>query len=207
MSPEGRNRDIPGLRINFKPLNLNIMNSNEKSRELHNEVDNWVKRSFNFIQLEVFEKIAEDFLHEYIEDVKPDHKEFLRSYQLEKDLLNEHNENNEEKIKDIDDLSESDIIEFCENHEQFDRYLYDLRSENYPMWNTLFEYDSNFSESEKEKIKSLGMGIVSGLEPFNDTIFMRSCGHSFYGSYWIPLYLALFPSKMNKYKDVKYNHL
>jgi hypothetical protein len=49
------------------------------------------------------------------------------------------------------------------------------------------------------------MGVISGLEDFNDIIFMKSAGHSFYGSYWIPLYLEFYPDEKQKYKGVKFS--
>ena len=51
------------------------------------------------------------------------------------------------------------------------------------------------------------MGVVEGLDPFNPMLFMMSGGHSFYASYWIPMYLARFADERAKYAGVDYSML
>jgi hypothetical protein len=38
-------------------------------------------------------------------------------------------------------------------------------------------------------------------------VFMTSGGHSFYSSYWIPLYLEIYPDEKEKYKEVDFSDL
>ena len=73
------------------------------------------------------------------------------------------------------------------------------------MWNTLFEFRATVYEELLEKCQDAGFGIIEGLEPFKDTLFVTGCGYSFYGAHWIPLYLSLFPKEAKKYKDVNYS--
>ena len=88
--------------------------------------------------------------------------------------------------------------------------------ENYPMWSTLFEFKSSFdnTQSNIEKAQEVGLGVIEGLEPFNTTLFAMSCGHSFYASYWIPLYLSIFHPEDNgadkygySFESKDYDHL
>jgi hypothetical protein len=77
------------------------------------------------------------------------------------------------------------------------------------MWNTLFEFRDSFynSEEDTEKCIKLGLGVIEGLEPFNNIIFMTSAGHSFYSAYWIPLYFEFYPDEKEKYKNINYSDL
>lgn len=207
-----------------------------KAQELKREVELWVDRTFNFIQVEVYERMAGDCLFEYIEQPELDYEEFLNDYNLwsefwiyyfehceipEKDRQEER-EYAEQKATeagqsifeylttdaDGNDLGEeSEIYWFCEHeHERdFESFREQHESDNYPMWNTLFELRRGDWPDLTEAAKKLNLGVISGLEPFNDTIFMMSCGHSFYGSYWIPLYLEVFPEEKKKWQGVSYS--
>jgi hypothetical protein len=54
---------------------------------------------------------------------------------------------------------------------------------------------------------SVGLGVIEGLDDFNNLLFMTSAGHSFYSAYWIPLYFKLYPSEAEKYAGVNYSDL
>lgn len=54
---------------------------------------------------------------------------------------------------------------------------------------------------------SVGLGVIQGLDDFNNILFMTSAGHSFYSAYWIPLYLKLFPTEAEKYAGINYQDL
>jgi hypothetical protein len=58
------------------------------AQELYNKVNLWVDRSFNFIQVEVLEKMSENGLHEYIDrkSVEDSVEDWLDDY------TNSHNE-------------------------------------------------------------------------------------------------------------------
>lgn len=177
--------------------------------DLKHKVENWVNREFNFIQLEVYEKMADNSLFEYIEPIEPDYGEFLNNYSLHDEFWQEYAENNdlnESELKEFQDGDEElyfeDLKEFCEDHQNFESFVNER--ENYPMWNTLFEVRSSWDKIN-EAAKNAGCGIITGLEPFNDTIFMTSAGHSFYSAYWIPIYLELFEDERKKYKNIDFS--
>ena len=94
-----------------------------------------------------------------------------------------------------------------ENEDDIVDWIYE--QENYPMWNTCFEFRDGFynSEEEIEKCLSVGLGVIEGLDDFNNLVFMSSAGHSFYSAYWIPLYLKLFPSEAEKFAGINYQDL
>jgi hypothetical protein len=77
------------------------------------------------------------------------------------------------------------------------------------MWNTLFEFRDGYFNSEEniEKCMSVGLGVIEGLDSFNNILFMTSAGHSFYSAYWIPLYLKIYESDSEKFKDLDYSSL
>jgi len=194
------------------------------ARELHNRVQDWVSRTFNYVQLEVYVKMAEDCLFDYIEspDIESvvwewlcdtDYEDIIEEFfgdDLDTKEFNQFKEASgtvedsfrttwgEEKLQEVKDW----IME--EKESELDDYR--CEQENYPMWNTLFEFrDSSYgSQVDIDAIMGLGMGVINGLEPFNTTIFMMSCGHSFYSSYWIPLWLKLH-NKEDEYEGVDYS--
>jgi hypothetical protein len=125
------------------------------------------------------------------------------------------------KYESIDDTMINSLIE-CFGIETFEKfkewcletyeddiyeYIYD--QENYPMWNTCFEFRDSFYNSEEDiqKCMSVGLGVIEGLDDFNNLVFMKSAGHSFYSAYWIPLYFQLFPHEAEKYAGINYSDL
>jgi hypothetical protein len=80
----------------------------------------------------------------------------------------------------------------------------DENGENYPMWNTFFEFRYASSEEDIQAAQESGFGIINSFESFETTLFVSGCGYSFYSVHWIPLYLKLFPSKAEKYQGVNY---
>jgi len=188
---------------------------------LKNVVEQWVDKTFNFIQLDVYVKMCDDQLFEHIEPLDP--KDYTHEY------LNEIDETNAVELVDewleeggdpdkhtmsakltMVSTYEDELIEFINNNqlEKVEEFVQENRSDsNYPMWNTLFEFKhiETVSSTWREAIVAEGLGIINSMEYFNDTIFMTSAGHSFYGSYWIPLYLRFFPSEAEKYKGIDYS--
>ena len=193
------------------------------AQELYNKVNLWVDRSFNFIQVEVLEKMAENGLHEYIDrkSVEDSVEKWLDDY------TNSHNEVVEFFQDSANEVTDTQLEEFSNNPanskksfisvwgedlwDEFHEWCIenDMISENedYPMWNTCFEMrDSYTSDEQTDAIRSVGLGIIDGLEPFNRILFMTSAGHSFYSAYWIPLYIKLFNLE-EETKGVDYGHL
>lgn len=166
------------------------------SHELKNMVSQWVD-TFNFIQLEVLEKMADSCLFEYIRQPEPDYEEFVNNYNLHKELL-------EYIQKDWDDVHEGinlfgeetfeeSIKYFCEEEyrNEFETFTDERSNENYPMWNTCFEFKHEENEDVIQAAVDAGFGIIEGLEPFNTILFVKGCGYSFYGAHWIPMFLNL----------------
>ena len=201
------------------------------AQELYNKVNLWVDRSFNFIQVEVLEKMAENGLYEYIDRKSVDDsvENWLDGYTNSQNEVVEFFQDNALEVTD----TQLEEFEFCnktantkisfisvwgedlwdEFHEwcveNRDSAIEDMISENedYPMWNTCFEFrDSYTSDEQTDAIRSVGLGIIDGLEPFNRILFMTSAGHSFYSAYWIPLYIKLFNLE-EETKGVDYGHL
>lgn len=206
-----------------------IVSKADLLRDLETTVYKWVNNRFNFIQLEVAEKMADGNLYEYI--VQPTISESIIEYLddcdeivIIEDYLSQKGEKDTKKkidnyvvhkgnIKDSflacigDDWD--DFLDFVESDYGDDVQEYLDEQENYPMWNTLFEWrDSYFnSENTSEIVISKGCGVIEGLDGFNDMIFMKSAGHSFYSAYWIPIYLELYPDEAEKYEGINYQGL
>ncbi len=208
-----------------------IVNEDSLLRELKQTVESWVDRSFNFLSLEVVEKMSDNNLHDFI--VQPDKNLYLFEYLDDCDetiLILDYCQQN-----DIDDEDErifkyircegtikESFIEcidedwdgFCdfvleEYESDIEDFISEQNDENYPIYGTCFEWrDSYRNEQETtDKVLSLGCGVIDGLEPFNNMMFMTSGGHSFLSAYWIPLYLSLFPSETEKYSGLNYQGL
>ena len=193
--------------------------------ELDTKVNHWVDISFNFIQLRVVEKYCDNQLMDYIRNYTVE--EMFEDWLHEMDTLKfikEWSEQNEKKpftpeiinyqfknqffefyTEDEWDEFKSWCIE--ENKDDIQDYIYE--QEHYPIWNTLFEFRHDYHNSEEdiEKCMSVGLGVIEGLDSFNNILFMTSAGHSFFSAYWIPLYLKMHESDREKYKGLDYSSL
>lgn len=172
----------------------------ERARDLKDEVNIWVEREFNFIQLEVYEKCNE-YLFEHIrqEPVESFLDEYMYSLSEEEtlDLIEDAVSNGFKDIKEyLTEEKEDDVREWVdENH----------YSENYPVWSTLFEFKSEPPESWITAAQEVGLGVIDPQEAFKTTLFATSAGHSFYSSYWIPLYLAIFEQRRSYWANVDFS--
>ena len=101
------------------------------------------------------------------------------------------------------------MLEFVrEEHENsFEDYKSEKQGDNYPMWNTCFEFRNEPSEETIEAAKKAGFGVIRGLDDFNTTLFVAGCGYSFYAAHWIPLVieLNLFGSLKEESKGVDFS--
>lgn len=206
----------------------------ELKKQLETSVSNWVEKTFNYIQVNVLNKYCDDALYEYtlyptLEDTFDD---WLENCDVEIKIRDWIDEDTDVSIdsKLIDKWASSvlngksyrnafDDIFGKENWAELKKwgvekygddisdYIYE--QDNYPMWNTCFEFRDTYYNSEQntEKCLSVGLGVIAGLEDFNNILFMKSAGHSFYSAYWIPLYLSFYPEEQEKYKSVNYNDL
>jgi hypothetical protein len=202
----------------------------EKELALEKEVKNWVDRTFNFIQLEVVEGFAQHTGREIMEYVRyKEPRAVVEEWLYEMD--------DELKVSEFIDACDSDFpvsdyteaegtikesfvkayggetwIDFVDwllakYEDDIQEYLYE--QENYPAWNTLFEFRDTAwcGEEDLQVAMKLGLGVIEGLEPFEPMLFMMSAGHSFYSAYWTPLYLSLNETARKKYEGVNYSHL
>jgi hypothetical protein len=206
------------------------LSADELKRELEKSVHLWVDRSFNFIQVQVLEKYCDNTLYDYIRNssVEESFYDWLGDYDATDKILvwlNDTQDN--ELVKNIElyhnhkgNIKESFIVAFgedkwdefsewcCQEYEDdINDYIYE--QENYPLWNTCFEFrDSHYnSEEDVQKCLSVGLGVIENLDDFNNLVFMKSAGHSFFSAYWIPLYFKMFPMEAEKYKGINYSDL
>lgn len=201
-------------------LNLDL------KHQLKLTVENWVDRTFNFHHLEVVEKWCDGNLYEYIR--KPSKETVFTEWLWEMDsnsLIKDYCDDNRLDFSKYEEVEQGGIDEIFINAYSkihwytfmsvcFDTYEDDIddfinEKENYPLWNTLFEFRQDYfnCEEDAEKCLNVGLGLIEGLEPFNNMVFMTSGGHSFYSSYWIPLYLEIYPDEKEKYKEVDFSDL
>lgn len=174
--------------------------------ELKVETETYVNRSFNFIQLAVLEKYTDNMLFENIrEEIDPEEYFNNLDESEQKELKKEFAEETGNKYKKA---IHSDFIEWIKETKADEVRDYQDRNgrENYPMWNTCFEFRHKPTEAEVEAAQKAGFGIIEGLDDFNTILFVRGAGYSFYASHWIPFYLEIPFNSMNKgkYKGVKF---
>ena len=206
------------------------ISAEELKRELEKSVHLFVESKFNYIQVGVLEKYCDNTLQEYIRNQSPE--------EVFEDWLNDCNEMEkvaeffvEKQMSEFDVFQQryestegtmfnclieclgieifEEFKEWCIEEYSDDIYDYIYEQENYPMWNTCFEFrDSYYNQEENiEKCISVGLGVIEGLDDFNTILFMTSAGHSFYSAYWIPLYFKLFPQEAEKYAGINYSDL
>lgn len=184
-------------------------------RELYSQTDNWVNSRFNFIQKNVYDKMTDNMLFENIRQVEHDKLDFIHDYNLMSELIQYIKVEFDEEVKDIDSHNqesfETEIQSFIDSdtslQNDVDNWLDQKRDENYPMWNTLFEFKDEPSEETIQKAIDSGFGVIEGMDDFNTTLFVSGCGYSFYAQHWIPLWLRLPYTDNEKYSDTKYDHL
>jgi hypothetical protein len=201
----------------MKTLELTAEAQNQLARELYNKVDAWVN-TFNWLQLEVLEKYTDNMLFESIRQQPLATEEYLHrltSGELEElhtefnyEMGNYADEEEEQPMTGLLDSDQEQFIAWMEENkaDEIRDWQQDNERENYPMWNTLFEFKHGASEEILEKAQAVGLGVIEH-EDFNPILFMMSAGHSFYSSYWIPLYLAIYEDEAQKYAGVNYSHL
>ena len=155
------------------------------AHQLKSMVEKWVNE-FNFIQLHVIETMAQDQgieLFELIEQ-STDYMEYIRNYNLEEEyeqyLI-------DEEMEDSEEMQQS----FCEDQVGFDSWENEQQCQNYPAWNTLFEFKYEPTEEILNAARSAGFGIIQGLDYFNCLLFVTGAGYSFYSHHWIPMFLEL----------------
>lgn len=195
--------------------------------ELEKKVTLWVDTTFNFIKLEVLKNWVEsedndlvqfivpftdeDIFEEWLSDMNFSTMASLWLYEQE-DL--EYESLPSSKNEFIESFGEENWSKFKEFH--LDGFVGDLEEfrqqkeqDNYPVWTTVFEFRDSFYNNEDyvQKCINIGLGVIQGVDSFNNLLFMTSAGHSFFADYWIPLYLEFYPEEKMKYEGVDYSHI
>lgn len=178
-------------------------------RQLQNEVEQWVNRTFNFINLNVVEKMARvdntelaELIEENYRDTDQNAIDFIDNEGLKSKYktwtsLAEAEGNESNPLAFVNELHDSD----------FDDWQDKQQDDNYPMWSTLFEFRTSNNDYYLPAAKKAGLGIINAFGDFNELLFMKSCGHSFYSAYWIPMYLYWNERAKEEYKDIDYSDL
>ena len=178
----------------------------ERARELRQKVEEFINREFNFIDLEVYQTCNEsffeyirqqpiaDYVEDYIDSLSEDEKRDLEEEIKEELDIPVNNEVLEEYVLE---WKEDEVREWVQDNR------YD--SDNYPCWSILFEFRSEPPESWVEAAEEVGLGVVDPQFAFNTTLFSKSAGHSFYSSYWIPLYLKIFTYEKEKWANIDFS--
>lgn len=178
--------------------------NNSKAHELKAKVNYWVDSTFNYIRLEVYEKCLDNQLFDSIRptpitDLAEDYLDSISGL-IKKELIDSY----EEEIGHSDP-SEVELLEFLVEFKEDEVRDYLSYEVNYPVWNTIFEFKNVPTERWLDKAQSVGFGVIEETEFFNASLFSTSAGHSFYSSYWIPLYLSIFENERKKYRNVNFH--
>lgn len=168
------------------------------ANELRNKAEQFINADFNFINQSVLEKMSDEMLFEYIRqnDELSLVDEFLYNYSLVDAFDNWYSENYEadeprDELSGIYELNK--MLEFVntEHENDFDTFKCEQEQNNYPMWNTCFEFRFEPNEETIQAAINAGFGVIENLEGFNTILFVAGCGYSFYSAHWIPLFLDL----------------
>lgn len=165
--------------------------------ELTKAVNRWIDSNFNFIQLSVYEKCLDNMLYEHIEPIRVNYIENSKNETcIECGMVND--------LVAENDYSNDVVCEDC----YYDWVSNNNYDDNYPMWNTLFEFRSNSMPDEWiEHAQNVGLKVINQNDYFNVTLFATSAGHSFMSAYWIPLYLKCITGAFETYGHLKIEHL
>lgn len=203
------------------------------AHDLKNEVSKWVSNEFNAIQVDTLNAECDDALFEYIDstatakgflkDTSEDTEQLLITFLTEKGysdtdeeakaliskLLKKDQTDQLEIIEDslfnnIESYEENQYSEHLENLREYESYREQQEQDNYPMWNTCFEFDSEPPEDWIQHAKDSGIGIIRH-PAHNAILFFAGCGYSFYSAHWIPFYLRCFEEDAKKYAGINYS--
>lgn len=177
--------------------------------ELRNKVDDWFNRTFNNISLTVFEKIVKDEM-DYI-PVMANEEEWLTDFiKYDSNEIEElRNEFEEECLNEGESYSDEEFRDWLKDQDAFISYKEDKEGDNYPMWGTVFEFKHEPGDDVIDLCLKQGLVVIESTDEFNTTIGVAGAGFSFYGNFWIPLWLSLpwNDDHRKKYKDVNYRSL
>ena len=159
--------------------------------ELRELVSPWVQ-TFNYIQIDVLKLVAE-----HVEG--SDISEYIRQPEYTFDDVAEYSKLTAAQLK-----RKYKIVDHCPEYEQMRE---EKEQNNYPMWNTCFEFKEHENVNTLKLAEAAGFGVIEGLGDFNPILFVAGAGYSFMASHWIPFYLSLPWNKetAKKYAGVDYS--
>lgn len=174
-------------------------------RELQSKAEKF-SNEFNFIQLDVVKTYLEsndEYLIESIRQPEEDQDyfgEYFDNYNLWDDYSEYLKDNEEEDTTE----TRSDFAK--DETDNFEEYQDQKQDENYPMWNTLFEFKHSTSEEVIQAAIESGFGVIES-DHFNTILFVSGAGYSFMSEHWIPFYLRLPWVDAEKYKGINFSDL
>ena len=165
-------------------------------RKIKDEVSERFERDFNYIQLDVIRAVMNNYEFENIAcpsfSIIAD--EYMSNYGNEEELKEEYTQDEGINISEIESAEFYEWLEQNKYNEIMDNYH---ESENYPMWNILFEardsWLSEWIENHVDELYNIGIGVMLGDNDGNlsNMLFIAGCGYDFYEAHWIPLYTQL----------------
>jgi len=194
----------------------NDLTKSELKRELQSRAEKF-SNEFNFIHMDVVKVYLEserEYLIDCIRQEEPEQTDFIHEYGLFPELVDhvkECEECTEEEaenyINSLDDVNDhvKDFIDGCHDLD-FQNWKENKVDENYPMWNTLFEFKHTPSESVLQAAIDSGFGVIES-DSFNPMLFVSGAGYSFMSQHWIPLFLRLPWVNAERYEGIKYQDL
>lgn len=205
---------------NFE-INFVYFSQENKSPDHHmlrREVEIWFERTFNYIDQEVMKSSYGEDYHLYQEKILDKTERWLKDYWLydiqnqnKQDLIDSYiQENNLSKkeskafknLSDDEILEHEDFIEWLKEQREFESYLDDKRDDNYPMWNTLFEFRHQPSQEQIDILMDSNLVVIEESDYFNVTIGVAGAGYDFYDAHWIPLYLSFYEDRKKFYEPI-----
>lgn len=173
-----------------------------RASRLRDEAQDWYLRTFNEIPLSVVELVAESDHQELCELIRrPSVEDSVEEWAREngdvsyEDLQAEHQE----------EAADVSFVEYIASQYEYAIQDWIDSQEHYPIWGTCFEFRSDPPADWVDHAESVGLVVIEGLEPFETILGAATAGHSFYESYWIPLYLKCFPDKVKEYDGVDFS--
>lgn len=191
-----------------------------QAKDLKEVVNDWVARTFNYIELDVYEIVLSHHGQDFWGVIEYPDEEDMRELFIaeEQSMVEDQAESfwqaseNMEEYDTIEEFIEGEYggyYDFVVTHMEgeFERFATEENEGLYPVWGTLFEirdtYDSRRITSAAQNV---GLGVIRDFGSFNTTLFSTSAGHSFYSDYWIPLYLQICsPEQAKRWEGVDYS--
>lgn len=206
---------------------------NDKSTlvdELNIKVTSWLHSSFNFISINILNKLTDnnlieymyfgetsDYLLKYLDDCDEvililDYLQ-NNSFDNEDDIISSYQSFNGTIKESFIACVSDDWDDFCsfvldEYDNDIKEFIFEQNEDEFPAHYTCFEFrDAYFNEQEEilYKAVNLGMFVIEGVEDLNRLLFIPHSDSNFICKHLTPFYLELFPSEKEKYGHLDLN--